>query len=114
MLAHQEEAERKEQKILETEKIQKKAKQLHDKQRQLAKQKEVVKDAKFEVAEEISKIRDDIKYSERALRIARRMKQSSTDHSHQKHSDSDDEDSEPIEHHKHHSKKAHKQTDEEQ
>ena len=46
----------------------------------MSQQKETVKDAKYEVSEEIQKLRDDIRYSERALRIARRMKQRVYDH----------------------------------
>jgi hypothetical protein len=50
------------------------------------------------VSEEINKLRDDIKYSERALRIARRMKQRIDDRQHESESSS--------QHHHKHSKKA--------
>ena len=57
-----------------------------------------MKDAKYEVAEEIKKLRDDIKYSERALRIARRMKQRIDDRQ--------QESEESAKHQHKHSKKA--------
>lgn len=53
---------------------------MHEKQRQLSHQKETVKDAKYEVSEEIQKLRNDIKYSEHALRISRRMEQRISEH----------------------------------
>ena len=74
MLARQEEKERKLKQIRETEKIEKKALSLHGKEKQLKQQKLVVRDAKFEVAEEIKKLRANIKYSERAIRIAQRIR----------------------------------------
>lgn len=75
MVERQEERKRKAQQIQETEQIEGKAIQLHGKAKELQKQKLLVKDARVEVAEEIRKLKANIKYAQRAKQAAIKIKE---------------------------------------
>lgn len=70
----QEERKRKSQQIRDTEQIESKAIQLHSKAKELQRQKLLVKDARQEVAEEIRKLKANIKFAQRAKAAAEKIK----------------------------------------
>ena len=65
--------------IKETEAVESKALDLHRKEKQLKQQKQTVMDAKYEVGEEIRKLRANIKYSEKAVRVVQRLRRKMED-----------------------------------
>lgn len=70
----QEERKRKAEQIRDTEQIEGKAIQLHSKAKELQRQKLLVKDARQEVAEEIRKLKANIKFAQRAKAAAEKIK----------------------------------------
>lgn len=75
MTEKQEERKRKAEQIRETEQIEGKAIQLHGKAKELQRQKLLVKDARVEVAEEIRKLKANIKFAQRAKKAAEKIKE---------------------------------------
>lgn len=74
MEERQEERKKKSQQIRDTEQIESKAIQLHGKAKELQRQKLLVKDARQEVAEEIRKLKANIKFAQRAKAAAEKIK----------------------------------------